>query len=92
MLNKSVASWSNRKMGGVPSLGRKRSCLKRIRGYDTGKYGGGSRHSFTNDKNSVIAENVLSYFLCLSSTFETKVACFETKQQLLIFCYEIQIY
>ena len=47
MLNKSVASWSNRKMGGVPSLGRKRSCLKRIKGYDTGKYGGGSRHSFT---------------------------------------------
>ena len=46
----------------------------------------------SNDKNSVIAENVLSYFLCLSSTFETKVACFGTKQQLLIFCYEIQIY
>ena len=46
----------------------------------------------SNDKNSVIAKNVLSYFLCLSSTFETKVARFGNKQQLLIFCYEIQIY
>ena len=33
---------------------RKRSCLKRIRGYDTGEEGGGSRHSFANDKNNVI--------------------------------------
>ena len=28
---------SNRKTGGVPSFGGKRSYLKRIRGYDTGK-------------------------------------------------------
>ena len=34
-------------MGGVPSFGGKRSCLKRIRGHSTGKNGGGSRHSFT---------------------------------------------
>ena len=46
----------------------------------------------SNNKNSVIAENVLSYFLSLCSTFETQVARFGTKQQLLIFCYEIQIY
>ena len=53
---------SNRKIGGVLSFGGKRSCLKRIRGYDTGKDGGGSRHSFTsNDKNNVIAENVLFF-------------------------------
>ena len=34
----------------------------------------------SNDKNNVIAENVLSYFLCLSSKFEVQVARFETKQ------------
>ena len=33
---------------------RKRSCLKRIRGYNTEEEGGGSRHSFANDKNNVI--------------------------------------
>ena len=33
-----------------------------------------------NDKNNVVAENVLSYFLCLSSNFEVQVACFGTKQ------------
>ena len=33
-----------------------------------------------NDKNNVVAENVLSYFLCLSSKFEVQVACFRTKQ------------
>ena len=33
----------------------------------------------SNDKNNV-AENVLSYFLCLSSKFEVQVACFRTKQ------------
>ena len=33
-----------------------------------------------NDKNNVVAENVLSYFLCLSSKFEVQVACFGTKQ------------
>ena len=30
----------------------------------------------SNDKNNVIAENVLSYFLSLSSKFEVQVACF----------------
>ena len=34
----------------------------------------------SNDKNSVIAEKVLSYFLCLSSKFEVQVALFGTKQ------------
>ena len=44
----------------MPSFGRKRSCLKRIRGHDTGKEGGGIRDSLlSNDKNNVIAENVL---------------------------------
>ena len=34
----------------------------------------------SNDKNNVIAENVLSYFLCLSSRFEVQVARFGIKQ------------
>ena len=46
----------------------------------------------SNDKNNVIAENVLSYFWCLSSKFEEQVTRFKTKQELLIFCDEIQIY
>ena len=46
-----------KKKGGVSVFGSKRSCLKRIRSYYTGKEGVGSRHSFANDKN-VIAENV----------------------------------
>ena len=33
-----------------------------------------------NDKNNVVAENVLSYFLCLSSKFEVQVARFRIKQ------------
>ena len=37
---------SNRKKGGILLFGSKRSCLKRIRGYDTGKEGGESSHSF----------------------------------------------
>ena len=37
---------SNRKIGGAPSFGGKRSCLKRIRGYDIKKEGGGSSYSF----------------------------------------------
>ena len=54
---------SNRKKGEVPSLDGKTSCLKRIRAYDTGTEGGGSRHSLlSNDKNNVIVENMLSYF------------------------------
>ena len=54
---------SNRKKGEVPSFDGKMSCLKRIRAYDTGKEGGGSRYSLlSNDKNNVIAEDVLSYF------------------------------
>ena len=44
--NKLMTFESNRKIGGVPLFGRKKSCLKRIRGYDTGKDGVGSRHSF----------------------------------------------
>ena len=34
----------------------------------------------SNDKNYVIAKNVLSYFLYLSSKFEVQVARFGTKQ------------
>ena len=45
MSNKLVIFESNRKKGGVLSFGGKR-CLKRIRGYNTGKEGGGSSHSF----------------------------------------------
>ena len=33
----------------------------------------------SNDKNNVFAENVLRYFLCLSSKFEVQVARFGTK-------------
>ena len=47
MSNKLVTFESNRKIGEILSFGRKRSCLKRISGYDTGKDGGGRRHSFT---------------------------------------------
>ena len=46
MSNKLMIFKSNRKTGGVPSFGGKRSCLKRIRGYNTGKDEGRSRHSF----------------------------------------------
>ena len=34
----------------------------------------------SNHKSNVIAENVLTYFLCLSSVFEVQVARFGTKQ------------
>ena len=34
----------------------------------------------SNDKNNVIAEKVLSYFLCLSAKFEVQVARYGTKQ------------
>ena len=47
MSNKLMTFGSNRTIDAVPSFGGKRSCLKRIMGYDTGKNGGGSRHSFT---------------------------------------------
>ena len=50
--------WSDRKKNSG-----KGSCLKRIRGYNTGEEGGGSRHSFAknNDKNNVIADK--NFFL-----------------------------
>ena len=80
-------------MGGVLLFSEKRSYLKRIRvttqvkmEMEVGTL------LLSNDKNNVIAENVLSYVLCLSSKFEVQVARFGTKQQLLIFCYEIQIH
>ena len=47
MSNKLMTFGSNRKIDAVPLFGGKRSYLKRIMGYDTGKNGGGSRHSFT---------------------------------------------
>ena len=44
-------------------FGRKRLCLKRIRGYDTGEERVGSRHSLDgNHKNNVIVNKLLSYF------------------------------
>ena len=46
MSNKLIIFESNRKKDGVLSFGSKRSCLKRIRSFDTGKEGGGSSHSF----------------------------------------------
>ena len=50
-------------LGVTEKNGRKRSCLKRIRGYDLGEEGGGSRHSLLGiDKNYVLADKVLSYF------------------------------
>ena len=53
---------SIRKTGGVLPCGGKRSCLKRIRVYDTDG-SGSSRHSFAkHDKNNVIAENVSKLF------------------------------
>ena len=47
MSNKLMIFGSSRKEGGVPMFGGKRSCLKRSKGYNTGKEGHGSRHSFT---------------------------------------------
>ena len=46
MSNKLMIFDSNRKKGGVLVFGCKRSCLKRIRDYNTRKEGGGSSHSF----------------------------------------------
>ena len=41
----------------------KRSCLKRISGYDTGEEGCESRYMLDNDKNNVIADkNFFCYF------------------------------
>ena len=71
MSNKLMIPKSDRKKGRVLSFCGKRSCLKRITGYDTGK-----REVevaillLNNDKNNVTAKNVLSYLQCLSSKFE----------------------
>ena len=46
MSNKLMIFKSSRKKVGVLLFEGKRSCLKRIRGYDTGKQGDGSSHSF----------------------------------------------
>ena len=46
MSNKLMIPKSDRKKGRVLSFCGKRSCLKRITGYDTGKERGGSSHSF----------------------------------------------
>ena len=46
MSNKLMIFGTKKKKSGVPLFGGKWSCLKRIRGYDTGKDGGESRHSF----------------------------------------------
>ena len=47
MSSKLIIFLSNGKIGEIQSFGGKRSCLKRIKGYDTGRDGGESRHSFT---------------------------------------------
>ena len=46
MSNKLMIFRSNRKKVGVLTFGGKRSCLKRIKGYNTEQEGGGSRDSF----------------------------------------------
>ena len=46
MSNKLMVFRSKRKKGGVSSVSRKRSCLKRTMGHDTRKEGGGIRGSF----------------------------------------------
>ena len=47
-------------------FGRKRSCLKRIRGYDIGeKVVEVGTRLLGNDKDNVIANKVLKYFQCL---------------------------
>ena len=46
MSNKLMIFESSRKKGGILLFGGKKSCLKRIRGYDTGKEGAGRRYSF----------------------------------------------
>ena len=46
MSNKLMIFGIYRNIGGVMLFSGKRSCLKRIRGYDTGKDGAGSRRSF----------------------------------------------
>ena len=45
MSNKLLIFRNNRKKSGVRSFGRKRLCLKRIRGHGTGKEGGVIRDS-----------------------------------------------
>ena len=46
MSNKLMIFRSNRKNDRILPFRGKRSCLKRIRGYKTGKEGGGSVYSF----------------------------------------------
>ena len=53
---------SNRKNGTIPPFGGKRSCLKRIRGYDVEMEVEVGTLLLSNDENNVIAENELSYF------------------------------
>ena len=59
MSNKLIIFGGNRKKGGVPTFSGKRSCLKRIKGYDTGQ---GEVEVGTlllrDNKNNVIAKNV----------------------------------
>ena len=50
--NKLMVFMSERKKNsGIPLFNVKRLCLKIVRGCDTGEEGGGSRHSFGNNKN-----------------------------------------
>ena len=61
-------------------LVEKRLCLKRIRVYNTGgREVGVGTLLLVNNKNSVIANKVLSYFYSLSSKFEICVTLFRAK-------------
>ena len=69
MSNKLMIFRSNRKNGRILPFDRKRSYLKRIRGYDPGKEGGKSLSLeargtllVSNNEKNVFAENALSYF------------------------------
>ena len=45
--NKLMIFGSNKKNNRIPPFPKKRSCLKRIKGYNTRENGGGSRHSLS---------------------------------------------
>ena len=51
------------KNDGIPPFSRKRSCLKRIKGNNTGEeVGGVGTLLLGSDQNNVIVDKVLSYF------------------------------
>ena len=50
------------KNNGIPLFDRKRSCLKRITGCNTGEGNKLGTLLLSNDENNVTADKVLSYF------------------------------